>query len=136
MNRARPSLFHPDNVIWHAPGRRRYPSAGHLFSRNARNMTAADKLSVYGWMERVMLADLKSEVPGNSYEADDSHNCLNRDDRSESSTIVPWILGGMFAVATLIGLLFGQETPLTEWPTPQVSQNLPTHPAPAPFQSN
>ena len=85
-----------------------------------------------------MAIDLKLENPGNPYDSDDPDNYLNRDRESEtgSANIIPWMLGGMFAVATLIGLFFAEESPLTTPRGTQTTENVTTHPAPAPFQSN
>jgi hypothetical protein len=84
-----------------------------------------------------MAVDLKLQNPGNPYDSDDPDNYLNRDQKAENSNIVPWMLGGMFAAATLIGLFFAEESPLTDPPrTTQTTENIPAHPAPAHLQSN
>lgn len=84
-----------------------------------------------------MAVDLKLRNPGNPYDADDPDNYLNRDHADENSNLVPWMLGGMFAVAILIGLFFAEESPLMGSPaTTQTTENVSAQPAPAPFQSN
>ena len=84
-----------------------------------------------------MTFDRKLLNPGNPYDTDDPDNYLNRDDVAETSNLVPWMLGGMFAIATLIGLFFAEESPLTaSHAVTQTTENVPAHPSPAPFQSN
>jgi hypothetical protein len=84
-----------------------------------------------------MAVDIMLHNPGNPYDADDPDNYLNRDQAAENSNVVPWILGGMFAVATLIGLFFAEESPLTDLSgTRQTTENVSAQAAPAPFQSN
>ena len=84
-----------------------------------------------------MTIDRKLLNPGNPYDTDDPDNYLNRGDLPESLNLVPWMLGGMFAVAALIGLFFAEESPLTaRHAVTQTTENVPPHPALAPFQSN
>lgn len=84
-----------------------------------------------------MVIDQKLENPGNPYDLDDPDNYLNRDRETGSANLVPWMLGGMFAIATLIGLFFAEESPLTtSFHGTQTTENVATHSAPAPFQSN
>jgi len=84
-----------------------------------------------------MTMDTRLHNPGNPYDPDDPDNYMSRDRLPESSNLVPWMLGAMFALATLIGLFFAQESPLTDTQrTTQTTENMPAQPAPAPFQAN
>jgi hypothetical protein len=84
-----------------------------------------------------MAIDLNLQNQGNPYDLDDPDHYMNRDLTPENSNLVPWMLGGMFAVATLIGLFFAEGSPLTESRhATQTTENVATHPTPAPFQAN
>lgn len=83
-----------------------------------------------------MAVNRKSQHPGSPYDTDDPDNYMNRDSLPEDSNLVPWMLGAMFSLAVLIGLLFAEESPLTDPPrTTLATENLPANPAPA-YQSN
>lgn len=84
-----------------------------------------------------MTIDRRLQNPGNAYDTDDPDNYLNREHLPEKSNLVPWMLGGMFAVATLIGLFFAEESPLTYKPVAtHTTENIPAQPSPVPFQAN
>ncbi len=84
-----------------------------------------------------MSVDKRMQNPGNPYDPDDPDNYLNRDQIPGSSNIIPWMLGGMFAVATIIGLFFAEESPLTHRPQSTLTtENVSPQQSPNEFQSN
>ena len=44
---------------------------------------------------------------------DDPDNFMGRDGKAGGSSVIPWMFIGMFAVAIVIGLFFGDGSPLT-----------------------
>ncbi|MFO0994783.1 MAG: hypothetical protein U1E67_22955 [Hyphomicrobiales bacterium] len=84
-----------------------------------------------------MTIDRRLQNPGNAYDTDDPDNYLNRDRLTESSNLVPWMMGAMFAVATVIGLFFAEESPLTHKTAATLTtENVPGQPYPDPFRAN
>lgn len=83
-----------------------------------------------------MTMDRSLENPGNPYDLDDPDNYMNRERLSGNSNLVPWMLGAMFAIATLIGLFFAEGSPLAH-PTSatQTTENAPSQSIPI-FQAN
>ena len=69
-----------------------------------------------------MMLFRKRQNRGNPYDPDDPDNYMSRDARAGGSSVIPWMFGGMFLVATVFGLFFAPGSPLSYLPVTHVTE--------------